>query len=118
MASKHVVVHAGFGILGQLIIKELLSRKSYTVTTLVRPGSVAAKSSTAQALQDAGAKVVEVDFKSPDALKAALHGVDAIISAVSGTGFLDQIPLIEAAKEAGVKTFIPAEFGGYDVGLT
>eukprot|EP01116_Phalansterium_solitarium_P024440 TRINITY_DN8966_c0_g1_i2.p1 TRINITY_DN8966_c0_g1~~TRINITY_DN8966_c0_g1_i2.p1 ORF type:complete len:299 (-),score=46.53 TRINITY_DN8966_c0_g1_i2:121-1017(-) len=116
MALKHVVVHAGLGTLGQLIVKELLSKKSYVVTALVRPGSVAAKSSTAQALQEAGATVLEVDFKSPAALKAALNGVAAIISAVSELGFLDQLPLIEAAKEAGVKTFIPSEFNGGDLG--
>jgi hypothetical protein len=38
-------------------------------------------------------------------------GVDTVISVVSGAGFGWQFELIEAAKLAGVKTFVPSEFG-------
>ena len=38
-------------------------------------------------------------------------GIDTVISVVSGAGFGWQFQLIEAAKLAGVKTFVPSEFG-------
>jgi len=40
-----------------------------------------------------------------------LKGVDAVVSAYGGEGMREQYKLLEAAKKAGVKRFIPSEFG-------
>ena len=41
-----------------------------------------------------------------------LKGVDVVVSTVGGPALHDQLLVIEAAKEAGVKRFYPSEFGG------
>ena len=56
-------------------------------------------------------KVVKADYDSPDSLKEAFKGQDAVISLVGGTALGDQNKLIDAAIAAGVKRFIPSEFG-------
>jgi hypothetical protein len=55
--------------------------------------------------------VTEVDFTSVESLTAALRGVDAVVSTVSGTALDGQTVLIDAAVAAGVNRFIPSEFG-------
>lgn len=56
-------------------------------------------------------KVRQVDYGSRDSLVSALRGQDAIVSTL-GTLALDrQLLLINAAATAGVRRFIPSEFG-------
>lgn len=55
--------------------------------------------------------VFEVDFNSVKSLTAALKGVDAVVSTVGGAAVDNQTVLIDAAIAAGVKRFIPSEFG-------
>ncbi len=58
-----------------------------------------------------GVKVVGVDLKGPkEDLERAIAGIDIVISAVNYQGLKDQIPLVDAAKKAGVKRFIPCHF--------
>lgn len=58
-----------------------------------------------------GLKVLEVDFTSVESLTAALQGVDAIVATVAGSAIESQLLLIDAAVAAGVKRFIPSEYG-------
>lgn len=44
-------------------------------------------------------------------LKKLLEGVDTFISAVSSIAITAQEDLVRASKEAGVKRFIPCDFG-------
>jgi uncharacterized protein YbjT (DUF2867 family) len=39
-----------------------------------------------------------------------LEGIDTVISAISAGDQLEQIPLVDAAKKAGVKRFVPCGF--------
>ena len=55
--------------------------------------------------------VFEVDFNSVESLTTALKGVDAVVSTVGGAAVDNQTVLIDAAIAAGVKRFIPSEFG-------
>lgn len=47
---------------------------------------------------------------SHEDLVKALQGVDVVVSAIGPAEQLEQIPLATAAKEAGVKRFIPCGF--------
>lgn len=58
-----------------------------------------------------GAKIVSADFGDETALVKALAGIDVILSAMNGPGLGEQVPVIKAAAKAGVKRFIPSEFG-------
>lgn len=54
---------------------------------------------------------IPVDLDSVDSLTSALQGQDAVVSVVGNGVFDKQHNLVEAAVKAGVKRFIPSEFG-------
>lgn len=59
-----------------------------------------------------GVRFATVDYDSPESLWAALRGIDAVVSTLGKKSGLDcQLKLIDAAVAAGVKRFIPSEFG-------
>lgn len=59
----------------------------------------------------AGTKVVEADFVDLESLKAAFQGQDVVVSAVGEAGVPGQKILVDAAIAAGVKRFLPSNFG-------
>ena len=58
-----------------------------------------------------GTRLVSADFSSHSSLVTAFKGADAVISAIGSMAVASQPKLIKAAVEAGVKRFIPSEFG-------
>jgi saccharopine dehydrogenase-like NADP-dependent oxidoreductase len=81
---------AGFNI-------TILSRAETTVDTSSFPSEVSFKSA---------------DYSSHDSLVKAFEGSDAVISLVGPpNGYASQIQLIDAAVSAGVKRFLPSEYG-------
>lgn len=46
------------------------------------------------------------------AVSEALKGIDVVISTIGAAATQLQIPIAEAAKAAGVRLFVPSEFGG------
>lgn len=56
-------------------------------------------------------RIVDLESESTEQLQEHLKGVDTVISAISWTYFSSQKPLIRASKEAGVKRFIPCDWG-------
>ncbi|KAF2791412.1 isoflavone reductase family protein-like protein CipA [Melanomma pulvis-pyrius CBS 109.77] len=100
---KNVVVIGAGGNLGPTILKTLLEESSFNVTVLSREGS---KSTFPD-----GVKVARADYESVDSLKTAFQGADAVISLVGSSALGDQNKLIDAAIAAGVKRFLPSEYG-------
>jgi len=98
---KKVVVVGGTGSIGSVILSTLL-KSDLTVTVLSRPDS--------KATFPAGVTVVKKTYDDPT-LHEVFLGQDGVVSAVGGGAILDQIKLIDAAVKAGVKRFIPSEFG-------
>jgi uncharacterized protein YbjT (DUF2867 family) len=64
------------------------------------------------------AKVVRVDYSNDGSIKHALTGVEVVISTISGEALDVQGKIAAAAKEAGVKLFIPSDFGNVTEGET
>ncbi|KZO94712.1 NAD(P)-binding protein [Calocera viscosa TUFC12733] len=58
-----------------------------------------------------GAKVHEVDYENEADLVRALNGIDVLISTVGAPGFHLQVPLVKAAKKAGVKLYVNSHWG-------
>jgi hypothetical protein len=90
------------GNLGPSIVQALLS-SNFTVTALTRADS--------KSTLPAGVHVAKVDYADHNSLVAALRGQDAVVSSIATPALLQQKAIIEAAAEAGVKRFIPSEFG-------
>ena len=62
-------------------------------------------------LQAAGAILHDGDLADQGSLLRACRAADIVISSVGGLQVGDQRPLLEAVKEAGVKRFVPSDFG-------
>jgi len=67
---------------------------------------------------DPAARLIQVDYTDKESIKKALTGVDVVVSTVSMTALDVQPGIAEAAKEVGVKLFIPSEFGAPTDGET
>jgi putative NADH-flavin reductase len=105
MAIRTVAVVGASGNIGSQATKALLDA-GFTVTAVTRPDS---KSTFPDNVQ-----VRRADPASFEEVKAALEGQDAVIAAaamnVAATGDGQDI-LIDAAVAAGVKRFLPSEYG-------
>lgn len=102
-AIKNVTLVGGSGRLGTFVLDKLLASNTFNVQVLKRAGS----SST----HPASTKVVEADFADLESLKAVFQGQDAVVSVVGEAGILGQKPMVDAAIAAGVKLFLPSNFG-------
>ncbi|KAG2423805.1 hypothetical protein HXX76_014965 [Chlamydomonas incerta] len=107
--TKHTVaVIGGSGMLGKHIVTGLLENGHYDVTILSRKGSDESKLA---AFVTKGAKIAPVDYESQEDLVSALKGQEIVISTVGAAALAEQPKYIEAAKAAGVRRFVPSEFG-------
>ncbi|KAI8321306.1 NAD(P)-binding protein [Martensiomyces pterosporus] len=114
VASHTRVAVVGTGGYAGLILKALLRSGSFTTVRAITRKLASPnvdKEMRLRELQSLGAEVVEYEDKTIDAFKAAFSGIDTVISAVSILGTADQLPMIDAAIQAGVRWFIPSEFG-------
>ena len=102
---KNITLVGATGNLGKHILPALLADRTFQVTVLSR-----AKSS---ATFPDNVKVVKADYANQAELVKALQGQEVVISAVGGEGVATNFDstLVKAAIEAGVKWFIPSEFG-------
>ncbi|KAH7185033.1 uncharacterized protein B0J16DRAFT_124048 [Fusarium flagelliforme] len=106
-----VAIVGATGATGSSIVNGLLeSETQFDITALVRPSSIEKPATVA--LKEKGINIVAVDLQSSqDELVAALKGTDVVISAIYFESLYDEIPLSNAAKEAGVKRYVPCFFG-------
>jgi len=100
---------AGAGNIGAFIAEELLKLKT---AGIVKSVNIIQGSGHPERLVEKGAKFVTVEYSSPDTLAQALKGIDVVISTLGGAALGTQLPLAEATKAAGVKLFVPSDFGG------
>lgn len=100
MAYQKIAIAGATGNLGPTIVQALVDA-SFDVTILSQSGKTTGL--------PAAAKTVKVDYSSQDSLVNALKGQDVFISAIPNHDA--QPALIDAAIAAGVKRFIPSEFG-------
>ncbi|KAI8167533.1 hypothetical protein KHU50_006487 [Colletotrichum sp. SAR 10_65] len=94
-----------FGLVGLRVVRSLQDH-GFTVTAISRTSSTATF--------PAGVAVRKADLSSVESLTAALAGQDAVVSAISTVAAVvkgAQDPLVDAAIAAGVKRFIPSEYG-------
>jgi nucleoside-diphosphate-sugar epimerase len=98
---KTVLVIGAGGNVGRPTIKHLLA-KGFVVSGLTRDSS--------EAQLPSGVRHLKTDY-SPDSLKQAFEGQDAVVSTISGGGLGLQKTIIDAAIAAGVRIFFPSEYG-------
>ncbi|KAJ2285247.1 hypothetical protein IWW55_007314, partial [Coemansia sp. RSA 2706] len=81
------------------------------VRAVTRAGGDAAKRARVAALRDLGADVAEYAAASEAAFARAFAGIDTVVSAVGLGGVGAQVAMADGALQAGVRWFLPSEFG-------
>ncbi|KAF8146406.1 NAD(P)-binding protein [Mycena galopus ATCC 62051] len=103
---------AGGGRVGLPIVNALAARNA-SVVLLLRPGS-------STKTVPSGVQVAEVDFTDAEAVAAVLkqHKVDVVLATTGLTAAAAQKSVVDAAKLAAVKLFVPSEYGSPTDGYT
>ncbi|KAL1631993.1 hypothetical protein SLS56_004038 [Neofusicoccum ribis] len=103
----NVVIAGGSGNVAREVIDRIVAKNKHNVTAFTRQ--------TVDNPRSDGLTWVQVDYKNKHDLADKLHGVDVVLSFFSGADRLGVIQteknLIDAAVQAGVKRFAPAEWG-------
>ncbi|KAJ7065688.1 hypothetical protein C8F01DRAFT_982107 [Mycena amicta] len=110
MIKQKVLIVGATGETGKTVLDALLEDKdSFAVEALVRPSS--AGKPEVKALRALGVEVRVASLEDPiPTLVKLLSDIDILISTLDGLHTLQQIPLATAAKQAGVKRFLPCAF--------
>ena len=114
----------GAGVTGNFIVRQLLKDKAAgTVNEVIILTRQVSFVILGQALPthllwqgsnivfDGDARVISVEYSNKQSIKDALDGVDVVVSTIASAALGVQAAIAEAAKEAGVKLFVPSEFG-------
>ena len=109
MPLENICLVGANGRLGPAVLHALIDAKDFTVTVISRSSS---KSKYPESV-----RVIHVSDNLPtEELTQVLKGQDALVVTFAGTNDDLQIRLADAAAQAGVKRFIPADFGSCDSG--
>jgi len=107
---KSFAIAGASGTVGKHLLEAIeQSKYGFRVTILTRKSVV--NDSFAQEWKNKGAKVAAVDYGVEEEVVTALSGVDVVISTLGGPAFGIQVPLVKAAKKAGVKLFVNSHWG-------
>ncbi|BGP41696.1 hypothetical protein JCM10449v2_005687 [Rhodotorula kratochvilovae] len=110
---NNVALFGGTGQIGQAILDALLrpSTEGYqpNIKVFLRDEQWDDKAGTVP--DDPRVEKVRADFGDVRDLAEKLRGVDAVVSALNGPGIDAQYKILDAAAEAGVKRFVPSEYG-------
>ena len=103
-----VAVAGGTGGLGLHIVEGIVETGKHEVVVLSRKP-------THPVLEKLGVTIVPVSYDDPASLERALTGVHTVISTIAALTKDEltrpQLALLDAAVKAGVKRFVPSEFG-------
>ena len=106
MSINKIALVGATGNLGPAILKGLLDG-GYEVTVLSREGSTSTDSLASHPQQ----KIAKVNFEDVNSITSALKGIEGVVSNVASHALLSQKKIIDAAIAAGVKRFLPSDFG-------
>ncbi|WYZ33772.1 hypothetical protein EsH8_I_000048 [Colletotrichum jinshuiense] len=110
MTTPSVLLVGANGPLGAKILDALVAAKSFKLSALKRASSRSTSEYPADQVQ-----VIEVDDElSFEGLKKAFTGQDVVIVSFRLRNFEQHLRIAEAASAAGVKHFMPADFGSID----
>jgi uncharacterized protein YbjT (DUF2867 family) len=123
MSKKTVTVFGATGSAGVACVNEFIRQGRVNINVLARRSGQIERSSSGMTRSESqkqaqydewksrGVTIKEVDVTIAEALVPALRGTDYLVSCVPIYATESQLPLIFAAREAGVERFVPSEFG-------
>lgn len=102
---KNIVIIGASGSIGSIILEAFLNTPSVTITILQRASSL-------KTTFPSSVRVVTIPDDYPhDSLVAAFTDQDAVINCVTTLALGTQLRIISAAAEAGVRRYVPSEYG-------
>ncbi|KAI7779469.1 hypothetical protein LA080_000849 [Diaporthe eres] len=102
---KNIVIIGASGSISSMVLDAFLKTPSVTVTILQR-------GSSSRTVSPPLARVVTIPDDYPhDSLVAAFTNQDAVVNCVTTLAVRTQLRIIAAAAEAGVRRFVPSEYG-------
>ncbi|TKX24382.1 hypothetical protein C1H76_3488 [Elsinoe australis] len=111
MSIKNVALIGANGKIGAFVLDALVDESSFSVTVLQRA------SSKSKPAHESRIKITNVPNELPeDDLVSAFKGHDAAITCIPLTDLDQHLRLATAAARAGIKRYIPADFGSVDAG--
>ncbi|KAK4032148.1 hypothetical protein C8A01DRAFT_50999 [Parachaetomium inaequale] len=102
---KNILLIGANGSIGSYILAALLAEPTFTITILKRA------SSKATPLPPNTRSITVPDSYPTANLIAAFRGQDVVISCLTTLSTADQFRLIDAAIAAGVRRYVPSEYG-------
>jgi len=105
MAPLRVALAGATGNLGISVLEALL-QAHHSVTVLSRIGGNSSKLKPYTTIT-----IKQIDFSNSETIRPALEGIDVVVSCLATLAIGSQDALIDASCAAGVRRFIPAEFG-------
>jgi len=109
-----VLIVGSSGLVGDKVTNAFLkATPKWTVSVLVRSEALhdPKKKATFDEYISLGATIIEGEASKPETYKDKLKAIDVIVSTLGSSVVTSQISLAQAAKEAGVKLFLPSEYG-------
>jgi hypothetical protein len=105
---KNVLLIGATGSIGSYILRALLATPSLTTTILTRASS----KRSPPLPPNSNVRTITIDDSYPtDELITAFRGQDVIISCLTTLSVADQFRMIDAAVAAGVRRYVPSEYG-------
>jgi hypothetical protein len=102
---KNILIIGATGSIGSYVLAALLAEPTFTVTILKRA------SSKPTPLPPNTRAITVPDTYPTDDLISAFRGQDVVISCLTTLSTADQFRLIDAAIDAGVRRYVPSEYG-------
>lgn len=100
---KTVAIIGASGNVGEVVLPTFLQKTKLRITVISRPESKATFPSSVN--------VVRASVDDPSSYEKAFLGQDAVLCLIAGAESSKQGIIIDAAAKAGVKWFLPSEFG-------
>jgi uncharacterized protein YbjT (DUF2867 family) len=102
---KTLAIIGASGNLGEVVLPTFLQKTNLQITVISRPES--------KATFPAAVNVLRASVDDPVSFEKAFQGQDAVLSLIASSEVPKEGFIIDAAAKAGVKYFMPSEFG-YD----
>ncbi|EHK23109.1 uncharacterized protein TRIVIDRAFT_27827 [Trichoderma virens Gv29-8] len=101
---KNIILIGAAGSIGSVVLAALEKEPSFTITLIQRASS--------KAKMPAHLKAITVPDSYPtDELIPAFRGQDVVINCMTSLSVADQFRIIDAAIAAGVRRYVPSEYG-------
>ncbi|KAK3305220.1 uncharacterized protein B0T15DRAFT_484907 [Chaetomium strumarium] len=111
---KNILLIGATGSIGRYVLRALLAEPTFSITILQRSSSTTplTTGTGGGGADDEKVRVITIedDYPTP-ALVQAFRGQDAVISCVTTLSVATQHRFIDAAIAAGVRRYVPSEFG-------